>query len=165
MFSFHFFITFVMSKQDGYTISRYNTHIIIMKKLFVIFCLLCSISVYSSDINGGLFFRSHQQPGTIRTRLVLNGGKPIKKAAFCTGSGGNLIEAALNQGADAYITSEVKHDQWLLAKQRGISVFDCGHFHTENIGMIRLCKMLAADFSNIEFVMSEVNKDPVKYVL
>ena len=37
MFSFHFFITFVMSKQDGYTISRYNTHIIIMKKLFVIF--------------------------------------------------------------------------------------------------------------------------------
>ena len=78
MFSFHFFITFVMSKQDGYTISRYNTHIIIMKKLFVIFCLLCSISVYSSDINGGLFFRSHQQPGTIRTRLVLNGGKPIK---------------------------------------------------------------------------------------
>ena len=94
-----------------------------------------------------------------------DGGKPIKKAAFCTGSGGNLIEAALNQGADAYITSEVKHDQWLLAKQRGISVFDCGHFHTENIGMIRLCKMLAADFSNIEFVMSEVNKDPVKYVL
>ena len=94
-----------------------------------------------------------------------DGGKPIKKAAFCTGSGGNLIEAALNQGADAYITSEVKHDQWLLAKQRGISVFDCSHFHTENIGMIRLCKMLAADFSNIEFVMSEVNKDPVKYVL
>lgn len=94
-----------------------------------------------------------------------DGGKPIKKAAFCTGSGGNLIIAALNQGADAYITSEAKHDQWLLAKQRGISVFDCGHFHTENIGMIRLCKMLAADFSNIEFVMSEVNKDPVKYVL
>lgn len=94
-----------------------------------------------------------------------DGGKPIKKAAFCTGSGGNLIIAALNQGADAYITSEIKHDQWLLAKQRGISVFDCGHFHTENIGMIRLCKMLAADFSNIEFVMSEVNKDPVKYVL
>ena len=78
MFSFHFFITFVMSKQDGYTISRNNTHIIIMKKLFVIFCLLYSISVYSSNINGGLFFRSHQQPGTIRTRLVLNGGKPIK---------------------------------------------------------------------------------------
>lgn len=91
--------------------------------------------------------------------------RPIKKAAFCTGSGGNLVEAAVNNGADAYITSEVKHDQWLLARQIGISVFDCGHFHTENIGMIRLCKALTADFPNIEFVMSEVNKDPVKYVL
>lgn len=94
-----------------------------------------------------------------------DGGKPIKRAAFCTGSGGNLVEAAVNADADAYITSEVKHDQWLLASQMGISLFDCGHFHTENIGMIKLCKMLAADFPNIEFVMSKVNKDPVKYVL
>lgn len=94
-----------------------------------------------------------------------DGGKPIKTAAFCTGSGGNLVEAAVNSGADAYITSEVKHDQWLLARQMGISLFDCGHFHTENIGMIKLCKMLSADFPNIEFVMSKVNKDPVKYVL
>lgn len=93
-----------------------------------------------------------------------DGGTPVKKAAFCTGSGGNLIDAALQLGADAYVTSEVKHDQWLYAKRKGISVFDCGHFHTENIGMIRLCKKLAAEFPNIEFVMSDVNKDPVKYV-
>ncbi|MGN1481433.1 Nif3-like dinuclear metal center hexameric protein [Porcipelethomonas sp.] len=94
-----------------------------------------------------------------------DGGKNIKKAAFCTGSGGNLIESALNLGADAYITSEVKHDQWIYAKRKGISVFDCGHFHTENPGMKMLCKMLAADFPNIEFSMSEVNKDPVNYVI
>lgn len=92
-------------------------------------------------------------------------GKLIKKAAFCTGSGGNLIEAAVNCGADAYITSEVKHDQWLFAKRKGISVFDCGHYHTEIIGMKRLCKMLEAEFPNIEFVMSQTDKDPVKYVL
>lgn len=94
-----------------------------------------------------------------------DGGKNIKKAAFCTGSGGNLIESAVNLGADAYITSEVKHDQWLYAKRKGISVFDCGHFHTENAGMKKLCRMLAADFPNIDFSMSEVNKDPVEYVI
>lgn len=50
-----------------------------MKKLFIIFCLLSSISFYTvANVNGGLFFRSHQQPGTIRTRLALNEGKPIK---------------------------------------------------------------------------------------
>ena len=92
-------------------------------------------------------------------------GKAIKKAAFCTGSGGNLIEAAANTGADAYITSEVKHDQWLYAKRRGISVFDCGHYHTEIIGMERLCKRLTAEFPDIEFVMSETDTDPVEYIV
>ena len=93
------------------------------------------------------------------------GSNAIRKAAFCTGSGGNLIEAAVNHGADAYITSEVKHDQWLFAKRKGIAVFDCGHYHTEIIGMKRLKKMLEAEFSNIEFIMSQAEKDPVKYVL
>ena len=93
------------------------------------------------------------------------GHEMIKKAAFCTGSGGNLIEAALNMGADAYITSEVKHDQWLYARRKGIAVFDCGHYHTEIIGMERLCRLLSAEFSNIEFLMSQTDKDPVSYVL
>lgn len=92
-------------------------------------------------------------------------GSTISKAAFCTGSGGNLIEAAVNIGADAYITSEIKHDQWHFARRKGIAVFDCGHYHTEIIGMERLCKLMSAEFSNIEFVMSQADRDPVNYVL
>ncbi len=93
------------------------------------------------------------------------GSKSIKKAAFCTGSGGNLIEEVIKLGVDAYITAEVKHDQWIMAKRKGIAVFDCGHYHTEVIGMKKLCKMLETEFVNIEFVFSQADKDPVKYVL
>ena len=90
--------------------------------------------------------------------------KNIEKLAVCTGSGGDFIEKAALMGADGYITSEVHHDKWLLAERLDIAVFDCGHYHTENPGMIKLCKMLSADFLNIEFIMSETNKDPVEYV-
>lgn len=90
--------------------------------------------------------------------------KSITKIAVCTGSGGDLIEKAALMGADGYITSEVHHDKWLLAGRLGISVFDCGHYHTENPGMIMLCKMLSINFPNTEFIMSETNKDPVDYV-
>ncbi|MGN0620993.1 MAG: Nif3-like dinuclear metal center hexameric protein [Porcipelethomonas sp.] len=89
---------------------------------------------------------------------------PISNIAVCTGSGGDLIGEAYKAGAQAYITSEVKHDQWLEARRLGIAVFDCGHFHTENPGMIRLCRMLSAEFPQVEFIMSQVNKDPVNYV-
>ncbi len=80
------------------------------------------------------------------------------------GSGGDFVKTAAMMGADAYITSEIHHDKWLLAKRMGLSVFDCGHYHTENPGMETLCRMLAADFPDIEFVMSEMNGDPVEYV-
>lgn len=91
--------------------------------------------------------------------------KPIKKAAFCTGSGGDLIEEAAKLGADAYITAEVKHDQWITAKRKGISVFDCGHYHTEVVGMKKLCKMLETEFAEIDFVFSKADKDIVSYEL
>lgn len=89
---------------------------------------------------------------------------PIKKVAVSTGSGGDFIKKAAQMGADAYITAEVRHDKWLLAKKLGISVFDCGHYQTENPGMITLCRMLSADFPDIDFVMSEVDKDPTEYI-
>ncbi len=89
---------------------------------------------------------------------------PVRKIAVCTGSGGDFVKTAAMMGADAYITSEIHHDKWLLAKRMGLSVFDCGHYHTENPGMETLCRMLAADFPDIEFVMSEMNGDPVEYV-
>lgn len=89
---------------------------------------------------------------------------PIRKIAVSTGSGGDLIAKAAEMGADAFVTSEIHHDKWLLAQRLGIAVFDCGHYHTENPGMLTLCRMLAADFPNIEFVMSEMNGDPVEYV-
>ncbi len=89
---------------------------------------------------------------------------PVRKIAICTGSGGSLLSEAYALGAEAYITSEVKHDQWIEAKRLGMAVFDCGHFHTENPGMQRLCSILSAEFPQVEFIMSEANGDPVKYV-
>lgn len=89
---------------------------------------------------------------------------PIRKLAVSTGSGGDLVKRAAEMGADGYVTAEIHHDKWLLAKRLGIAVFDCGHYHTENPGMQTLCRMLAAEFSDVEFVMSEVNEDPVEYV-
>ncbi len=89
---------------------------------------------------------------------------PIRKLAVCTGSGGDFVAKAKEVGADGYVTAEIHHDKWLLAQRLGIAVFDCGHYHTENPGMFTLCRMLSADFPEIEFVMSEKNGDPVEYV-
>ena len=48
------------------------------------------------------------------------------------GSGGNELHLAWENGCDTYITSDIKYDVFLLAKEVGINLIDADHFSTEN---------------------------------
>ena len=54
---------------------------------------------------------------------------------LCAGSGSELAELALSQGAGVYITAEVKHHVARWAEDAGIWILDAGHFPTENPAM------------------------------
>ncbi|MGN1303918.1 MAG: Nif3-like dinuclear metal center hexameric protein [Oscillospiraceae bacterium] len=92
------------------------------------------------------------------------GGRPIEKLAFCSGGAGSMLPDALRLGADAYITGDVKHDQMITALNFGATLFDCGHFHTENIVIPYLAKRFAEDMPEIAFEIAERSTDPCNYV-
>ena len=58
------------------------------------------------------------------------------------GAGNDFIEQAKKLGADALITSEIKQHQWLIANEIGLTVFDAGHYYTENVIVKPLCEFL-----------------------
>lgn len=62
-----------------------------------------------------------------------DGGKPICTVAVCSGAGGDFLGDALAAGADALVTADVKHHLYGEARRAGISLFDCGHFETEDL--------------------------------
>ncbi len=95
----------------------------------------------------------------------INGDRPIKKIAWCSGSGGSMLEEVLNMGADAYITGDIKHDRWLYAKDNGISLFDCGHFHTENIVLPYLRQIIFSTVPNVEVSVANSSCDVVEYAI
>lgn len=72
-----------------------------------------------------------------------DGGKPIQTVAVCGGSGGDLLELARAE-ADAYVTADVKHKTLIRASTLGFSLFDAGHFHTEDTVIKPLAERLAA---------------------
>lgn len=94
-----------------------------------------------------------------------NSGKPIKRLAFCSGGAGSDLPLALAQGADAYITGDVKHDQWITARNAGIALYDCGHFHTEDIAVPYLINRFTNEYPQLEAVRAKADRDPVDYVL
>lgn len=65
---------------------------------------------------------------------VVDGGKAeLKRVGLCTGAGGDMIDEALGNGCDLYVTGDLKLHEAQYAKAMGISVIDAGHYGTEKI--------------------------------
>ena len=89
--------------------------------------------------------------------------KNIKKVAVCGGSGGDLYPFAVKAGADAFVTANIKHNQWVEMRREGFCVLDAGHFCTENTVIEPLAEKLSANFDDVEIIVSEVSEDPARY--
>lgn len=80
----------------------------------------------------------------------------VKTVALLGGGGSGRIDLAHTKGADVYVTGDVGHHQFLLAKAIGINVLDATHFWTERPGMMelapKLSELLSADKVKVEYV-------------
>jgi len=61
--------------------------------------------------------------------------KKIRKVAVLGGAGGEEISRAHEQGADLYITGDIRHHEALTAQRLGLALIDGGHFHLEKAAM------------------------------
>lgn len=89
-------------------------------------------------------------------------GRTIRTVALCSGSGGDLVSVAAMEGADALLTGEAKHHEYILANELGVSLFSAGHYETENIICEKLKNLLNNKFSELEVEIYE--NSPVKYI-
>lgn len=99
----------------------------------------------------------------LNTRVkFVNTGKEISKVAVCGGAGEDFILPAVQAGADALVTADVKHHNFLLAKSLELSLMDAGHFETEQVIVPTLCKQLE---ELVDIPVSVIPQtSPVEYV-
>lgn len=89
-----------------------------------------------------------QQLNTSSVRFA-DAGKTVKKVAVGGGSCGSMLEDAIRAGCDTFVTSDVKHDQYLEAKICGINLMDAGHFATENVICSELVHFIQKEFPEL----------------
>ncbi|MBQ7294959.1 MAG: Nif3-like dinuclear metal center hexameric protein [Clostridia bacterium] len=87
----------------------------------------------------------------------------VKKVAVCGGAGMDFFFESVKMGADAYVTGEVKHHEFLMAKDVGVTVIEAGHFETENPSMAYLKKYIEEEFPDVETVLLK-QSNPVKFI-
>ena len=88
--------------------------------------------------------------------------KSIKKVAVCTGSGGFLIQAAINQDADIFLTADLKYHDFFLPNQE-MNLVDMGHYESEQMVKEWIYDILIEKFNTFAIFISRINTNPVNY--
>ncbi len=92
--------------------------------------------------------------------------REIRKVAVCTGAGGEYLYEAFRQGADAYVSGDIKHHDAQAAKDMGICLIDAGHYGTEWQFVPNMAAKLHEDKRfTAELVRSAAMTNPFDYTL
>ena len=94
----------------------------------------------------------------------VDGGRHVCLVAVGGGSCGSMLEETALTGCDTFVTADVKHDQFLRAKELGLNLIDAGHFNTENTVIPVLRDWLAAGFPALRLRIAS-HGQPEKYFL
>lgn len=87
----------------------------------------------------------------------------VSRVAFCGGSGNFLIEDAVAQGADIYLTGDMKYHDFQRAEGR-ITLVDIGHFESEQFSKQLINSIISKKFSNFACLISERGRSFVNYI-
>lgn len=84
----------------------------------------------------------------------------IKKVAVCGGAGVSLAKKAIKEGAQAFVTADIKyHDYFTDAED--FLLIDVGHYESEVPIVDALQKELAEAFEELEIFETKVNTNPM----
>ena len=89
-------------------------------------------------------------------------GRPVQTVALCGGAGAFLIKNARAQGADIYVTADVKYHEFFDA-EGSLVVADVGHYESEQFTTELLYDLLVQKFPNFAVQKTRVNTNPVQY--
>jgi dinuclear metal center YbgI/SA1388 family protein len=89
----------------------------------------------------------------------------IRRVAVCSGSGSDLLNDAVQAGADAFVTADIRYHSYHSAEGR-ILLVDAGHWETENVVVpviaSRLKAAARAQNAAVQVYISQRSTNPVR---
>lgn len=115
-----------------------------------------------------IFVQKIKETLSIETiRVIGNTKKIIKKIGLVTGAGSEYIDKAFENGADVFITGDIKYHQAMDILQQDKTVLDVGHFETEKIfseAMRSFIEEHIISLKDISLITSECERAPFRYI-
>ena len=89
--------------------------------------------------------------------------RPIAKVAICGGAGDFLLDDAVKQGADVFITGEMHYHQYFGHEQR-IQICVIGHYQSEQYTSEIFRDIIAKECPGVRTEITETNTNPIVYL-
>lgn len=100
------------------------------------------------DLESAIFNRLQRKP-----LIVGDMQQTIQRVAWCTGGAQGMMQAAVDQRVDAYITGEASEQNFHLANETGTAFIAAGHHATERYGIKALGEAITARFNiRVDFI-------------
>ena len=89
--------------------------------------------------------------------------RPIRKVAICGGAGDFLLDDALQQGADAFITGEMHYHQYFGYEQQ-IQICVIGHYQSEQYTAEIFRDIIQKECPGVRTEIAETSTNPIVYI-
>jgi len=81
------------------------------------------------------------------------GNEKIKNIGVVSGGGSSALNEAIEKGLDCFVTGEIPHHSYQLAKEGKINLIAAGHYATETLGVKALMNILKEKFKvEVKFI-------------
>ena len=95
----------------------------------------------------------------------VDGEKTVRHVAVGGGACGEFFNAAAAHGCDTFVTSDVKYNQFLDAKELGLNLIDAGHYPTEDCVCPAIVEYLVKQFPDLTINKSISHREVIQYYI
>jgi len=88
--------------------------------------------------------------------------RPIRRVAICGGAGDFLLDDAVTQGADAFITGEM-HYHVFFGREQQIQICVIGHYQSEQYTSEIFRDIIRRECPGVRTEIAETSTNPIKY--
>lgn len=90
--------------------------------------------------------------------------RPVGSVAICGGAGDFAIDEAVRQEADAFLTGEMHYHRYFGYDDK-IQIAVLGHYESEQYTIELLQRVLEERLPELSLYMTEINTNPIKYLI
>lgn len=107
-----------------------------------------------------LLLKTRMEAQCVMTNELLK--REIRKVAICGGAGSFMLDDAIAQGADAFVTGEMHYHEYFGHDQE-IQIAVIGHYESEHFTNELFREIIEHECKGVRCVMADSQKNPVRY--